>query len=98
MEDVIFEDLVSTSESGIRISAKLDRGGSVRNVSFRNLTFAWAQLEKKTFLFKKKKVRGRANVRPPYASANGTCSSRRLFFLGVRWDCGGGVQSVVPFC
>ena len=51
MEDVIFEDLVSTSESGIRISAKLDRGGSVRNVSFRNLTFAWAQLEKKTFLF-----------------------------------------------
>ena len=55
MEDVIFEDLVSTSESGIRISAKLDRGGSVRNVSFRNLTFAWAQLEKKTFLFKKKK-------------------------------------------
>ena len=48
---MLFEDLVSTSESGIRISAELNRGGFVRNVTFRNLTFAWAKLEKKTFLF-----------------------------------------------
>jgi hypothetical protein len=50
VEDVLFEDLTSTSESGIRISAELLRGGFVRNVTFRNLTFDWNVLLKKTFL------------------------------------------------
>jgi polygalacturonase len=35
VQDILFEDLVSTSESGIRISAELHRGGFVRNVTFR---------------------------------------------------------------
>ena len=50
VEDVLFEDLTSTSESGIRISAELLRGGFVRNVTFRNLTFDWNVLLKKSFL------------------------------------------------
>tara|TARA_B110000208_G_C11721633_1_gene413052 strand:- start:1 stop:1335 length:1335 start_codon:yes stop_codon:yes gene_type:complete len=55
--DVLFEDLVSNSESGIRISAELGRGGTVQNVTFRRLTFNWTALNtpnanpNKTFLF-----------------------------------------------
>jgi hypothetical protein len=44
VEDVVFEDLVSTSESGIRISAELMRGGFFKNIVFRNLTFGWTSL------------------------------------------------------
>jgi hypothetical protein len=39
--DVLFEDCVSTGESGIRISSELGRGGFVRNVTFRNISFSW---------------------------------------------------------
>lgn len=65
VEDVLFEDLVSTSESGIRISAELGRGGFVRNVTFRNLTFAWAKLEKKTFLFEVEQTYPNGGTNPP---------------------------------
>jgi polygalacturonase len=60
VEDVLFEDLTSTSESGIRISAELLRGGFVRTVTFRNMTFDWNALLKKTFLLevRVRRVRG----------------------------------------
>lgn len=51
VENVTFIDSVSTGESGIRISSELGRGGYVRNILFKNLTFSWKILEKKTFLF-----------------------------------------------
>jgi hypothetical protein len=44
VEDVVFEDLTSTSESGIRISAEQMRGGYFKNIVFRNLTFGWSSL------------------------------------------------------
>ena len=47
---MLFEDLYSSSESGIRISAELHRGGFVENVTFRRLRFDWQVLEKKSFL------------------------------------------------
>ena len=65
VEDVLFEDLVSTSESGIRVSAELQRGGIVRNVTFRNLTFAWQSLEKKTFLFNIGQTYPNGGTNPP---------------------------------
>ena len=67
VEDVLFEDLVSTSESGIRISAELLRGGFVRNVTFRNLTFDWSNLLKKTFLFEVEQNYPNGGTNPPCA-------------------------------
>lgn len=49
-------NVCTCSESGIRISAELQRGGFVRNVTFRNLSFSWSTLHspnpnpKKAFL------------------------------------------------
>ena len=70
--DVVFEDLVSTSESGIRISGELGRGGFVRNVSFRNLTFSWSVLEKKTFLFEVSQDYPNGGTNAPCVYSNGT--------------------------
>ena len=50
VEDVLFENCVSTGESGLRISSELGRGGFVRNVTFRNISFSWDTLVGKTFL------------------------------------------------
>ena len=50
VEDVVFEDCVSTGESGIRISSELGRGGYVRNVAFRNMSFSWDTAAGKSFL------------------------------------------------
>lgn len=65
VENIVFENLVSTAESGIRISSELDRGGFVRNVSFRNLTFSWDHLLKKTFLFEVTQDYPNGGTNPP---------------------------------
>ena len=65
VKDVVFENLVSTAESGIRISAELGRGGFVHNVSFRNLTFSWDHLLKKTFLFEVTQDYPNGGTNPP---------------------------------
>jgi len=44
VEDVVFEDSISTGYSGIRISSELGRGGYVRNVRFSNISFSWEKL------------------------------------------------------
>jgi hypothetical protein len=72
VEDVLFEDLVSTGESGIRISGELDRGGFVRNVTFRNLTFSWSTLQKKTFLFSVQQNYPNGGIASPCRFPNGT--------------------------
>ena len=50
VEDVLFEDCLSTGQSGIRISSELGRGGYVRNVVFRNISFSWQSIIHKDFL------------------------------------------------
>ena len=50
VQNVTFEDSVSTGESGIRISSELGRGGYVRDVVFRNISFSWDKTEGKSFL------------------------------------------------
>ena len=50
VEDVLFEDCVSTGQSGIRISSELGRGGYVKNCTFRNISFNWQSTAGKTFL------------------------------------------------
>jgi polygalacturonase len=50
VEDVSFIDCISTGESGIRISSELGRGGYVRNVLFKNISFSWEKVQGKTFL------------------------------------------------
>ena len=50
VEGVLFENCVSTGESGLRISSELGRGGFVRDVTFRNISFSWDTLAGKTFL------------------------------------------------
>lgn len=52
-EDITFEDSVSTGVSGIRISQQLQRGGFLRNILFRNISFNFGNkfvFEKKTFV------------------------------------------------
>ena len=88
IEDVVFEDLVSTSESGIRISGEIGRGGFVRNVTFRNLTFNWATLEKKTFLFEVSQTYPNGGTNAPCVYPNGTASDLHL-------DLG---QAPIPHC
>jgi polygalacturonase len=51
VSNISFLDSVSTGESGIRISSELGRGGYVRDVLFKNLSFSWNKIEGKTFLF-----------------------------------------------
>jgi polygalacturonase len=43
VQDVLFENCVSTGESGIRISSELGRGGYVKDVVFRNISFSWGE-------------------------------------------------------
>lgn len=50
IENIRFVDCVSTGESGIRISSELGRGGYVRNVLFKNISFSWEKIQSKTFL------------------------------------------------
>jgi polygalacturonase len=52
-EDITFEDSVSTGVSGIRISQQSQRGGFLRNVWFRNISFDFGNkfaFEKKSFV------------------------------------------------
>lgn len=51
VQDVLFQDCVSTGESGIRISSELGRGGYVRNVTFDSIQFSWKANVGKSFLF-----------------------------------------------
>jgi hypothetical protein len=60
------------SESGIRISGELQRGGFVRNVTFRNLSFNWATLQKKTFLLSVQQNYPNGGTNPPCMYPNGT--------------------------
>ena len=51
VSDVVFEDCISTGESGIRISSELGRGGFVRDIMFHNISFSWDSTHThKTFL------------------------------------------------
>lgn len=53
VEDVAFLDSVSTGASGIRISQQAQRGGYIRNATFRNISFSWGTsfaFQKKSFL------------------------------------------------
>ena len=50
VSNVSFVDSVSTGESGIRISSELGRGGYVRDILFKNLSFSWDKIEGKTFV------------------------------------------------
>ena len=52
-QDITFEDCVSTGVSGIRISQQTQRGGYLKNVTFRNISFDFGSsyvFEKKTFV------------------------------------------------
>ena len=52
-ENITFEDCVSTGVSGIRVSQQTQRGGYLRNISFRNISFDFGTefvFQKKTFM------------------------------------------------
>ena len=53
-EDIVFEDSVSTGPSGIRISQQTQRGGFLKNIWFRNISFdfgdKYVTLKKKYFV------------------------------------------------
>ena len=51
VQNVTFEDSISTGESGIRISSQPGRGGYVKDIVFRNLQFSWTKKQGKSFLF-----------------------------------------------
>ena len=53
VQDIAFVDSVSTGASGIRISQQTQRGGYIRNATFRNITFDWGtswKFKKKSFM------------------------------------------------